>query len=106
MIVLDEPLASLDPLARRQFMETMLGVVTERGTTVFLSSHIISELEPVCDHMVIMSGGRVRIAGSVESLLVGAPRGRHPLRRRTLPSTLETVSVWGAQRQIHVAGPR
>jgi ABC-2 type transport system ATP-binding protein len=99
VLVLDEPLASLDPLARRQLMETLLDAVAERGTTVFLSSHIISELETVCDHLVIMSGGRIRIAGSVDSLLAE----HHLVVTRSdgppLPSTLETVSLWGAQRQ-------
>ncbi len=99
VLVLDEPLASLDPLARRQLMETLLGAVTDRRTTVFLSSHIISELEPVCDHLVIMSGGRVRIAGSVESLLsehhlVVTRSGGAPV-----PATVETLSVRGARRQ-------
>ena len=99
VLVLDEPLASLDPLARRQLMETLLGAVTDRGTTVFLSSHIISELEPVCDHLVIMSGGRVRIAGSVESLL----SEHHLVVTRSngtpVPATVETVSIRGARRQ-------
>jgi ABC-2 type transport system ATP-binding protein len=99
VIVLDEPLASLDPLARRQLIQTLLDAVTDRGTTVFLSSHIISELEPVCDHLVIMSGGRVRIAGSVDSLLAE----HHLVVTRSdgppVPTTLETVSLRGARRQ-------
>jgi ABC-2 type transport system ATP-binding protein len=99
VVVLDEPLASLDPLARRQLIETLLGAVADRRTTVFLSSHIISELEPVCDHLVIMSEGRVSIAGSVESLL----SEHHLVVTRSdgapVPGTLETVSVRGAQRQ-------
>ena len=99
VVVLDEPLASLDPLARRQLIETLLGAVTDRRTTVFLSSHIVSELEPVCDHLVIMSEGRVSIAGSVESLL----SEHHLVVTRSdgppVPGTLETVSVRGAQRQ-------
>ena len=84
VIVLDEPLASLDPLARRQLMETLLGVVTDRGTTVFVSSHIISELEPVCETTwSSCPAGRARIAGSVESLLSEHHVVVHPLRRRT-----------------------
>jgi ABC-2 type transport system ATP-binding protein len=101
LLLLDEPVASLDPLARRQLLETLLATVAERGTTVFLSSHIVSELEPVCDNLIILSSSRVRISGPIEGLLdghrvlVGAsdepiPRGvevistRHAVRQSTL----------------------
>jgi ABC-2 type transport system ATP-binding protein len=99
VLVLDEPLASLDPLARRQLLEILLGAVTDRGTTVFLSSHIISELEPVCDHLIVMSEGRVGISGSVESLLAE----HHLVVTRSdgppVPTAIETVSVREARRQ-------
>jgi ABC-2 type transport system ATP-binding protein len=98
LLLLDEPVASLDPLARRQLLETLLGTVAERGTTVFLSSHIISELEPVCDHLIILSTSTVRITGSIEELLADhhvlvGPRGRPPL------SGAEMISVRDAERQ-------
>lgn len=69
LLLLDEPVASLDPLARRQLLQTLLGSVAERGTTVFLSSHIVSELEPVCDDLIILSGARVQTSGTIEHLL-------------------------------------
>ncbi len=69
LLILDEPVASLDPLARRQLMQTLMGTVADRGTTVFLSSHIVSELEPVCDNLIILSASRVQIAGTIDSLL-------------------------------------
>ena len=69
LLLLDEPVASLDPLARRRLLETLLGTVAEKGTTVFLSSHIISELEPVCDHLIILSSSSVRISGATDELL-------------------------------------
>ena len=69
LLLLDEPVAALDPLARRQLLQTLLGTVAERGTTVFLSSHIVSELEPVCDELIILSDARVQTGGSVEGLL-------------------------------------
>ncbi len=69
LLLLDEPVANLDPLARRQLLSTLMGTVAERGTTVLLSSHIVSELEPVCDHLIILSTSHVQIAGSIEWLL-------------------------------------
>ena len=71
LLLLDEPVAALDPLARRQLLQTLLGSVTDRGMTVFLSSHIVSELEPVCDELIILSAARVQTSGSIEGLLAG-----------------------------------
>jgi len=69
LLLLDEPVASLDPLARRQLLRSLMGTVAERGTTVFLSSHIVSELEPVCDYLIILSDSQVQVTGSIDSLL-------------------------------------
>ena len=69
LLLLDEPVASLDPLARRQLLQALLGTVAEQGTTVFLSSHIVSELEPVCDELIILSAARVQTSGTTENLL-------------------------------------
>jgi ABC-2 type transport system ATP-binding protein len=69
LLLLDEPVASLDPLARRQLLQSLMGTVAERGMTVFLSSHIVSELEPVCDYLIILSGSQVQVAGTIDSLL-------------------------------------
>ena len=98
LLLLDEPVASLDPLARRQLLETLLGTVAERDTAVLLSSHIISELEPVCDHLVILSSSTVRITGSIDELLADhrvlvGPREKPPL------SGVEVISVREAERQ-------
>ena len=71
LLLLDEAVASLDPLARRQLLQTLLATVAEHGTTVFLSSHIVSELEPVCDDLIILSAARVQTSGSIEGLLAG-----------------------------------
>ena len=71
LLLLDEPVASLDPLARRQLLQTLLATVAERGTTVFISSHIVSELESVCDELIILSAARVQTSGSIEGLLAG-----------------------------------
>ncbi len=69
LLLLDEPMASLDPLARRGVKQMLLDSVSERGTTVLLSSHIVDELEEICDHLIILSKSNVQKSGSVESLL-------------------------------------
>jgi ABC-2 type transport system ATP-binding protein len=69
VLLLDEPVASLDPLARREFMQTVLEAVAERELTVILSSHILADLERVCDHLVILAVGRTQLAGSIEDIV-------------------------------------
>jgi ABC-2 type transport system ATP-binding protein len=69
LLILDEPVASLDPLARREFLQSLMEVVAEQGVSVVLSSHLIADLERVCDHLVVLVGSRVRLAGEVEELL-------------------------------------
>ncbi len=98
LLLLDEPAASLDPLARRQLLETLLATVAERGTTVFLSSHIVSELESVCDNPIILSSSRVRISGPIEELL----DGHHVLvgaNDEPIPRGVEAISTRHATRQ-------
>ena len=98
LLLLDEPVASLDPLARRQLLETLLATVAERGMTVFLSSHIVSELEPVCDSLIILSSSSVRISGTIESLLADHRILSGP-RNEPHPSGVEVVSIRHAERQ-------
>ncbi|GAA0433809.1 ABC transporter ATP-binding protein [Acrocarpospora corrugata] len=69
LIVLDEPLASLDPLARHEVMRGLMMAVAETGLTVLLSSHVVAELDEVCDHLVLLSRGRVQVAGDIEDIL-------------------------------------
>ena len=69
VLLLDEPVASLDPLARREFLQSVMEFVAERGTTVVLSSHIVADLERVCDHLVILSHARTTLAGPIEEIL-------------------------------------
>ncbi|GAA1321195.1 ATP-binding cassette domain-containing protein [Pseudonocardia xinjiangensis] len=69
LLLLDEPLAELDPLARKQVMATLLAEAAETGTTVLLSSHVIADLEDSCDYLVLLRDGRVRLCGEVEELL-------------------------------------
>ncbi|MEV0845086.1 ABC transporter ATP-binding protein [Streptomyces sp. NPDC049954] len=69
LLLLDEPMADLDPLARHEVMGVLLADVADRGTTVLLSSHVVAELAESCDHLLLLSGGRVRLGGSVDTLL-------------------------------------
>jgi ABC-2 type transport system ATP-binding protein len=69
LLLLDEPVASLDPLARREFLQSLMEAVAETGLTVLLSSHIVADLERVCDHLVILAGGRTQLAGPIEEIL-------------------------------------
>ena len=69
LLVLDEPTAALDPLARHDFMATVMAAMVDDGVSVVLSSHILAELERVADHLILMSGGRVRLDGPVDDLL-------------------------------------
>ena len=71
LIVLDEPLADLDPLAREEVMQALMEEVAETGMTVLLSSHVLADLEGICDHLLLLAGGRVRLAGDVEDLVAG-----------------------------------
>jgi ABC-2 type transport system ATP-binding protein len=61
--------ASLDPLARREFLQVLMGSVAEQGLTVLLSSHLLADLERVCDHLIVLQAARVQVLGPVEELL-------------------------------------
>ena len=69
LLLLDEPVASLDPLARREFLQSLMEAVVDGGLTVLLSSHIVEDLERVCDRLVILSGGRVRLSGPIDEIV-------------------------------------
>lgn len=69
LLLLDEPVASLDPLARREFMQSVLEAVAERELTVVLSSHILADLERICDRLVILARGRTQLVGSIEEIV-------------------------------------
>jgi ABC-2 type transport system ATP-binding protein len=69
LLVLDEPVASLDPLARREFLQGLMEIVAKHEVSVVLSSHLIAELERVCDYLVLLVASRVALAGDVTELL-------------------------------------
>ncbi len=69
LLVLDEPVAALDPVARHDFMATVLAAASADGVSVLLSSHVLTELERVASYLVLMTRGRVQLAGEVDDLL-------------------------------------
>src|SRR5437764_5356507 len=69
VLLLDEPVASLDPLARREFLQSVMEAVAETGMTVVLSSHIVADLERVCDHLVILSQARPLLIGAIDDVV-------------------------------------
>jgi ABC-2 type transport system ATP-binding protein len=71
LLVLDEPVAMLDPLARHDFMAAVLTAAVDDGVSVLLSSHVLAELERVADYLILLSSGRVQVAGEVDELLSG-----------------------------------
>jgi ABC-2 type transport system ATP-binding protein len=94
LLVLDEPVASLDPLARREFLADLMEAVAEQELSVVLSSHLVGDLERVCDYLIVLVGSRVRVAGTVDELLathhlLSGPR-RNP---DTLPDGLDVISA-------------
>ncbi|ALG05593.1 ATP-binding cassette domain-containing protein [Kibdelosporangium phytohabitans] len=69
LLLLDEPLSDLDPLARDETLRIIMTEVADRGTTVVMSSHLPSDLREVCDHILLVDDGRVRVDGDIEEVL-------------------------------------
>jgi ABC-2 type transport system ATP-binding protein len=69
LLLLDEPVAALDPLARRQFLATLADAVAAGGLTVVLSSHLIADMERVCDHLILLAASRVQLCGDIDTVL-------------------------------------
>jgi ABC-2 type transport system ATP-binding protein len=69
LLVLDEPVAMLDPVARHDFMATVLTAMVDDGVSVLLSSHVLADLERVADYLILLSRGGVQVAGEVDGLL-------------------------------------
>jgi ABC-2 type transport system ATP-binding protein len=69
LVLLDEPFAGLDPLAGREFLRLLMDGVADTSATVVIASHVIADIERVCDHIVLLAGGAVRLTGNVEELL-------------------------------------
>jgi ABC-2 type transport system ATP-binding protein len=100
LLLLDEPVASLDPLARREFLQGLMEAVAEHGTSVILSSHLITDIERVCDYLVVLIGSRIRVAGEVSKLLASHHQLSGPRRDPgTLPADQEVITGSHTDRQ-------
>jgi ABC-2 type transport system ATP-binding protein len=80
LLVLDEPMAMLDPIARHDFMATVMTAMPADGVSVVLSSHVLAELERVADYLILVSRGRVQVAGEVQDLLAEANKNLYAER--------------------------
>lgn len=103
LLVLDEPVSSLDPLARRTFLADVMELMADHQPTVVLSSHLLSDVERVCDHLIVMAEGQVQLAGPVDDLLAQHKLLTGPRRdERSLPSDQLVVRASHADRQTTV----
>ena len=110
VLFLDEPLASLDPLARRDFLRVLMETVAETGLTVVLSSHLITDLERVCDHLIVLSASRAQVVGDIDDLLachrlVTGPRASMDRLGETVSAVQETSTDRQATIFARVNGP-
>ncbi|WP_153813913.1 ABC transporter ATP-binding protein [Streptomyces sp. SUK 48] len=107
LLLLDEPMADLDPLARHELMGTLMGQAAMHGTTIVLSSHVIAELEDSCDHLLLVAGGRIRLAGEIDELLGSHLRVSGAASADLAPHTVVESRVTGRQLTalIRPAGP-
>jgi ABC-2 type transport system ATP-binding protein len=112
LLLLDEPVAALDPLARRNFLSTLTSAVTEAegGLTVMLSSHLVTDLERVCDHIILLAGSRVQLCGDIDTLLaehkvlVGPRQHSAPIERtHKVVQTVATAQL--STLLVRLAGP-
>ena len=95
LLILDEPVASLDPLARREFLQSLMEFTAEQGASVILSSHLIADLERVCDYVIVLTQGRVQVAGDVEELV-----GTH---HRLTGARCDPATLPGGQQLVYAA---
>ncbi len=100
LLILDEPIASLDPLARREFLQILMEATAEQELSVVMSSHLVSDLERVCDFLIVLVASRVQVAGEVDDLLdthrqVTGPR----TDAADLPADWHVISATSTDRQ-------
>jgi ABC-2 type transport system ATP-binding protein len=107
LVILDEPTAGLDPIGCREVKDLIIALA-RRGKTVILSSHLLSDVEDVCDRVVIYYGGKIQAKGTLQELLTERDSIRittPPLPRETLDRVLETIQRDVAQDKVRVDNP-
>ncbi|MFE1147663.1 ABC transporter ATP-binding protein [Streptomyces albidoflavus] len=100
LLILDEPVAALDPLARREFMQDLMEAVAEHELSVVLSSHLVSDVERTCDYVIVLVDSRVQVAGDIDDLVACHHRLTGPRRAPdTLPAGQHVVTASHTERQ-------
>src|SRR5271154_4012393 len=102
LLLLDEPVAMLDPIARHDFMATVLTAAVDDGVSVLLSSHVLAELERVADYLILMSQGHVQVAGEVDDVLDSHRLLTGPASEAAPYSERPVVRVRRAESQAHL----
>ncbi len=102
LLVLDEPVAMLDPVARHDFMATVLTAAADDGVSVVLSSHVLAELERVADYLILLSRGRVQVAGEVDDLLASHRMLTGPAAEASMCADRPVVHVRRGEAQAHL----
>ena len=102
LLVLDEPMAMLDPVARHDFMATVLTAAADDGVSVVLSSHVLAELERVADYLILLSQGRVQVAGEVDDLLASHRMLTGPAAEADRYTDRPVVHARRAEAQAHL----
>ena len=90
VLLLDEPLASLDPLARREFLRVLVEAVRASGATALLSSHVITDIEQACDNLIVLGGGRTLLAVPIAEAVA-----RHAVLGEGDPRPIDAAAVVG-----------
>ncbi|MCC5575789.1 ABC transporter ATP-binding protein [Microtetraspora sp. AC03309] len=100
LLILDEPVAALDPLARREFLQALMEATVEHEFSVILSSHLVSDLERICDYLIVLVDSRVQVEGETDKLLATHHRLTGPRRDPDrLPADQHVVSASHTDRQ-------
>jgi ABC-2 type transport system ATP-binding protein len=102
LLVLDEPVAMLDPIARHDFMAAVLTAAADDGVSVLLSSHVLAELERVADYLIVLSHGRVQVAGEADDLLAGHRILTGPTAEAATYAERPVVQVRRGEAQTHL----
>ena len=100
LLILDEPVASLDPLARREFLQDLMQAVAEQELSVVLSSHLVSDVDRACDYLIVLVESRVQVCDDIETLLATHFRLSGPRRDpTTLPADQQVITASHTDRQ-------
>jgi ABC-2 type transport system ATP-binding protein len=103
LLILDEPLARLDPLARHEFLGVLMAAVAADGMSVIFSSHVLAELERISDYLVVVNRGRIQVSGRVDAVLAGHRVLTGPPEAvGGLPAPLAPIRIAEAGAQVHL----